>query len=171
MILNILGCLFLGLCIVAAMTDINRLKIPNWLNLSLVALFVPAAALSGLPLAMIGGHLVIAALTFLVSFGLFGFNVLGGGDAKMIPAVMLWMGPTAALPFLLNMGLIGGLLALALLMARQAIPSVFVPGAIRAPFENGAGVPYGVAIAAGAILAASETPLLTDLLSQISGFN
>ncbi len=134
MLLNILGCLFLGLCIVGAMIDVNRLKIPNWLNITLAALFVPAALLSGLPVQMIGGHLMVGALAFLISFGLFAFNILGGGDAKMIPAVTLWMGPSAALLFAVNMGLIGGVFALLILLVRNAMPAALVPVAIRAPF-------------------------------------
>ena len=38
MILTILGGLFLALCVFAALHDVNRLTIPNWLNLTLAAL-------------------------------------------------------------------------------------------------------------------------------------
>ena len=47
MILAILSSAFLALCVFAAMHDVNRLTIPNWLNLTLAGLFVPAAAVSG----------------------------------------------------------------------------------------------------------------------------
>lgn len=171
MLLNLLGSVFLALCVVAAMIDVNRLKIPNWLNLSIAALFVPAALVSGLPIEIIGGHIVTAALAFLVAFGLFAFNVFGGGDAKMIPAVILWLGPSASLPFLYYMGIVGGVFALFIFMVRRAMPAAVLPGLVRAPFEEGAGVPYGVAIAAGVILSASHSPILANLLSQISGFN
>ena len=168
MLLNIIGCVFLGLCVIAAMIDVNRLKIPNWLNIMLAVLFVPAAFLSGLPLEMIGGHVVVGALAFLAAFGLFAFNILGGGDAKMIPAVALWMGPPAAVIFIVYMAVIGGACALLILAVRNVVPAALVPGAIRAPFEEGAGVPYGVAIAGGAILAAHATPLLSNLLMQFT---
>lgn len=111
---------------------------------------------------------MVGALAFLLSFGLFAFNILGGGDAKMIPAVALWMGPAAALPFVMYMALIGGAFALLILLVRNAMPAALVPGAIRAPFEEGAGVPYGVAIAGGAILAGYATPLLSNLLMQFT---
>lgn len=167
MILSILGGLFLALCLFAALHDINRLTIPNWLNLSLAALFIPAAALSGLPLEILGGHLLAGLAAFVVAFGLFAFGIFGGGDAKMIPAVMLWIGPSAALEFLLLMAVMGGVCAVFILLVRNTVPAAILPAPIRAPFEDKAGVPYGVAIAAGVFLTAPETPLLTQTLSQI----
>ena len=82
MILSILGGAFLALCVFAAMHDVNRLTIPNWLNLSLAGLFIPAAAVSGIPMEIIGGHLMVAALAFLVAFGLFAFNIFGEGTPR-----------------------------------------------------------------------------------------
>ncbi len=164
MILNILAGLFLALCLLAAIHDVNRLTIPNWLNLSIAGLFVPAAAVSGLPLEMLGGHLMVAALAFLIAFGLFAFNIVGGGDAKMIPAVMLWLGPSASMEFLFTMAVTGGLCAMVILLVRQTIPAAVVPGPIRAPFEEKAGVPYGVAIAAGVFMASPVSPILSQTL-------
>jgi prepilin peptidase CpaA len=51
------------------------------------------------------------------------------------------------------------------------MPVEVVPGAVRAPFEEKAGVPYGVAIAAGVFAAGSQSPFLTDVLSRISLFS
>ena len=163
MILNILGGVFLALCVFAAMHDVNRLTIPNWLNLMLAGLFVPAAAISGVPMEIIGGHLMVAALAFMVAFGLFAFNIFGGGDAKMIPAVMLWLGPDAGITFIFVMALAGGAFALLILSVRRLMPAAALPGLIRAPFEENAGVPYGVAIAAGVLVAAPASPFLANL--------
>ncbi|HPE47670.1 MAG TPA: prepilin peptidase [Hyphomonas sp.] len=171
MILALLGCVFLALCVFAALHDIHSLKIPNWLNLTLAGLFIPAAALSGLPLELVGAHLLVGAAAFLVAFGLFAFNIFGGGDAKMIPAVMLWVGPAAWLEFVMGMALAGGVLALIVLLVRKTVPAVLLPGAIRAPFEDEAGVPYGVAIAAGVFLAAPQSPILSQVLSQFGIFS
>lgn len=167
MILTILSCVFMGLCVFAALHDINRLTIPNWLNLALAGLFIPAAAVSGLPVEMIGGHVLAGLAAFVIAFGLFAFGVFGGGDAKMIPAVMLWLGPSASIPFLITMALVGGLCALVIVLVRNAIPAAIVPGPIRAPFEEKAGVPYGVAIAAGVFFASPASPILTQTLSQL----
>lgn len=167
MILSILGVIFFGLCLYAAVHDFSCLKIPNWLNLAIVVSFIPAIALSGLPLEMVGGHIIAGVAAFVVGYGLFGFGIIGGGDAKMLPGVLLWMGPDAAMPFMFFMALAGGALTLCLLLMRKAVPAEIVPGKIRASFEEKAGVPYGVAIAAGAFAAASSSPLLVDLVNQI----
>ncbi|KCZ48364.1 A24 family peptidase [Hyphomonas pacifica] len=170
MILIILGSLFLALCVFAALHDINRLTIPNWLNLTLAALFIPAAFVSGLPLEILGGHLLAALCAFVIAFALFAFNIFGGGDAKMIPAVMLWIGPNAAMDFLFAMALAGGACAMIILLVRKTMPVEVLPGAVRAPFEEKAGVPYGVAIAIGVFVAGPETPFLTEALSRIGFF-
>lgn len=170
MILAILGGVFLALCIFAAVHDVNRLTIPNWLNLTLAGLFVPAAAASGLPPEILGGHVLAGMCAFLLAFGLFAFGIFGGGDAKMIPAVMLWIGPSAAITFLAYMAIIGGLCAMIILLVRKTMPVEVVPGPVRAPFQEKAGVPYAVAIAAGVFAAAGDTPFLTEFLNQFSNF-
>ena len=167
MILSILCGLFLALCLFAALHDINSLTIPNWLNLTLAGLFIPAAAFSGLPIEMLGGHVLAGLAAFVIAFALFAFGIFGGGDAKMIPAVMLWVGPSASMEFVLAMALVGGLCALVILSVRNTLPAAVLPGPIRAPFEENAGVPYGVAIAAGVFFASPASPILTQLLSQI----
>lgn len=171
MILAILGGVFLALCIFAAAHDVNRLTIPNWLNLTLAGLFIPAAAVSGLPPEIIGGHVLAGLCAFMLAFGLYAFNIFGGGDAKMIPAVMLWIGPDAAITFLPSMAIYGGLCAMIILLVRKTMPVEVVPGAIRAPFEEKAGVPYAVAITAGVLAAAGDTPFLTGILNQMSIFS
>ncbi|MDP1555609.1 MAG: prepilin peptidase [Hyphomonas sp.] len=167
MSLILLSGLFLALCIFAALHDVNRLTIPNWLNLTIAALFVPAALVSGLPLEILGGHLLAGGLAFVIAVGLFAFRIFGGGDAKMIPAVVLWMGPGAALPFAYWMALVGGACALLLLVGKRSVAAASVPGFMRAPFEPKAGVPYGVAIAGGAILAGGASPLLARFYEAI----
>jgi prepilin peptidase CpaA len=170
MILIFLSGLFLSLCVFAALHDVNRLTIPNWLNLTLAGLFVPAAFASGLPLEIVGGHLLAGGLALVIAFALFAFRIFGGGDAKMIPAVVLWMGPAASLPFVYWMAVAGGLCAAALLVSKRMVPAEAVPGFMRAPFEPKAGVPYGVAIAAGAILAGAASPLLASFYAAL-GFS
>lgn len=167
MILSILGVVFFCLCLYAAGHDFSCLKIPNWLNLAIAALFIPAAGVSGLPLEMVGGHVIAGVVAFVLGYGLFAFGIIGGGDAKMLPGVLLWLGPDAALPFLFYMAMAGGVLTLCLIIARKAVPVEIVPGKIRASFEEKAGVPYGVAIAAGAFAAAASSPLLVELVNQI----
>ncbi|MEL6567521.1 MAG: prepilin peptidase [Pseudomonadota bacterium] len=151
----------LSLCIFAALHDVATLKIPNWVNASIAGLGISALAVSGLPLVDMGWHLLIGLIAFAISFALFSFGVFGGGDAKMIPAVALWMGPVAIVPFLVWTAFIGGGIALVGLAARYAPLPQTTPSWVTNTLSRGEGVPYGVAIAGGALLAAIHSPLLT----------
>lgn len=173
-LLSAICVVFCLLCVFAAISDIRSLKISNKLNLAIVALFVPAALFAYLigdfPIALIGGHLLSAAIAFLIGFALFSFRIFGGGDAKMIPAVMLWLGPGAAIPFTFYTALFGGLTAIIVLTVGKFVPAEALPGAIRGPFQADEGkhnVPYGVAIAAAALLCANTSPLFFQLVNQI----
>lgn len=128
----------------AALGDLRRFRIPNRVPLLLLAAFVPAALAGG----MTGGewlsHLGTGVISFIVAATLFALGVWGGGDAKLFPAVALWIGPAGLLRFLLVMGVVGGLVALAVLAGRRAEAGDFRP-ALRSR------VPYGIAIAAGGL--------------------
>ena len=82
MILVILGGVFLALCLFAALHDVNSLTIPNWLNLTLACLFVPAAVFSGLPMEIIFGHVLVGLATFVIAFGLLPSAFSGEGTQK-----------------------------------------------------------------------------------------
>ena len=47
------------------------------------------------------------------------FGVMGGGDGKLIAAAVLWTGPETIMPFLLLVALMGGVLALIILLYRR----------------------------------------------------
>jgi prepilin peptidase CpaA len=94
---------------------------------------------------------------------MFAFGWIGGGDAKLFAACALWLGWSASLSYLAITGLAGGALAVALLGMR----SVWLrPIAARGPawFNRlatpGAGVPYGVAIAFGALAAFPQSAIM-----------
>ncbi|MBI1251609.1 MAG: hypothetical protein GC189_09075 [Alphaproteobacteria bacterium] len=146
---------FLALCLIAAATDIARMKIPNWVSLALIALYPLAALTAGAGWAQIGWHFAFGLLVLSLSFGLFSIGVLGGGDAKLIPAVAVWTGAGAFLHFMIGMTLAGGALALALLAARAAFaPADGRPAFINRLLSKERGAPYAIAIAVGAINAA-----------------
>ena len=78
----------------------------------------------------------------------FHFNMMGGGDVKMITALALWLPFAPLLTMLMVMSIAGGLITLVMLIESKIKKS---DGAVE--------VPYGVAIAFSAILALRE-PLL-----------
>src|SRR3546814_5725555 len=80
---------------------------------------------------------------------------MGGGDVKMIGAVMLWIPLPLFMPMLMIMAIGGGILSAAMLIPMQFRPSHKV-----------AEVPYGVAIAAAGQIgrAHDSTPVTNALL-------
>ncbi len=147
---------FPALAIVAAMRDATSFTIPNWISLALIALFFPTALLLGASLTQIGLAVAVGFGALIVGMGMFAAGWIGGGDAKLFAAAALWLGWSALLPFLAVTALAGGALAFSLLVMRSGW---FRPvtiglrgwiGRLATPGEN---VPYGVAIAIGALVA------------------
>jgi prepilin peptidase CpaA len=95
---------------------------------------------------------VIGAASLLAGFAIFSFRLIGGGDAKLFAAAALWLGPTGILAFLVFTAIAG--LCVALLML--AWSAVSIESEVRGgPLLGGMKpvLPYGYAIASGAILA------------------
>ena len=108
MILSLFAMSFFALCLIAALIDIETLTIPNWLNGWLAFLFIPAVIVAAPGWETIGWHVMVGAIAFIISVALFFLGVYGGGDAKFIPAALLWIGPAGVAPFLVVTALAGG---------------------------------------------------------------
>ncbi|KQZ50488.1 hypothetical protein ASD54_09650 [Rhizobium sp. Root149] len=149
------------LLIYAALGDLLTMKIPNWLSLTIVCLFILAAWLSDMSAAAIGYSLGVAVAVFAVCFLLFVLNVMGGGDAKLLTALALWFGLTPALlVFLVNVAFAGGVLTLAILAIRWKSHLVTDRGVwLPASLTTAKKIPYGIAIAAGALMAMPQAPI------------
>jgi prepilin peptidase CpaA len=123
--------------IVAAVTDLLKRHISNWLNLG-IALAAPLFwIVSGMTLwpEMIG-QIGLAAIIFTIFAGLFAIGAMGGGDVKLLTALALWMPWLTFLELLVIMSIAGGLLTLLMMINKQIRKT---EGPIK--------VPYGVAIA------------------------
>ncbi|NWG52303.1 MAG: prepilin peptidase [Hydrogenophilaceae bacterium] len=153
---------FMAVCallVAAAFWDLATMTIPNWLSLTVAALFPVAAVAAGLPWWVIAFNIGFGLAALLGCFFLFNANVLGGGDAKLIPAAAMWTGAAGFAPFAIVMTLCGGLLALVLLVLRRLMkPAEGQPAFLNRLLDRKRGAPYGVAIAAGAIFALMQTP-------------
>jgi prepilin peptidase CpaA len=152
--------------IAAALSDATTFTIPNKLTIALAAAFFPVALILGLPVQTIGACAAVGVLALIVGIGLFALNWCGGGDAKLLAACALWLGLPAILPFLFAMSVVGGLLALTLVFARKTALGALVPsgpawlGRLLEPTEA---LPYGVAIAVGALIAFPSSPVVQAL--------
>lgn len=150
---------FAGLLIYAACSDVASLTIPNWVSLALVAVFALAGLATGLSLAELGLHFLFGFCVLAVGFFLFHANILGGGDAKLLAAVAVWTGFVGLPEFLLSTAMAGGMIAILLMTARRfAGPPVLYPGFIERLLTPKTGLPYGVAIMAGGLMAAPSLP-------------
>lgn len=157
---------FPALVLAGALKDALSFTIPNWIPLALLAVFPLAGLAAGLPLATLGLHLGAGLATLVIGMAMFALRWVGGGDAKLAAAVALWLGWPAALAFGFYAALAGGGLALLLITLRSAaLRPVVLSGPrwmIRLA-EPGEGVPYGVALAIGALVAFPDSPLAAAL--------
>ncbi|HEY2749905.1 A24 family peptidase [Phenylobacterium sp.] len=157
---------FPALVIFAGLRDATTYIIPNWISLALVAAFPVAALALGLPLPTIALQFGIGAAALVLGFAMYAVRWIGGGDAKLFAAAALWIGWPAAVTYLGLTGIAGGVLAVALLGIRSAYVRPFIPSGPRwlaRLIEPGESVPYGVAIAAGALAAFPASALFARL--------
>ncbi len=158
--------LFAGLLIYAACSDVASLTIPNWVSLAMAGAFPVFALAGGAPLGAIGLHLLLGFGMLVIGFCLFQFNIIGGGDAKLLAAVSVWTGLGALAPFLLWTALSGGLFAIILLLARShTLMLAAAPPFIYRLLTPKTGVPYGVAIMIGGLMAIPSMPLISGALT------
>jgi prepilin peptidase CpaA len=161
----------------AVFFDVRERLIPNKVTVSgLVAGLVLGTLLEGgLPTEALSG----AALALVLAFSIYALGGFGAGDAKLVTAVGAFVGPGGLLSVLVYGALFGGLLALLNAIRRGAIIGLlantrnlvshwFTRGraGYHTDINSGGGhsLPYGVAIAAGAVLAWVFPLSLTGLL-------
>ena len=151
--------LFPALMAYAAASDLFTMTISNRVSLILIAGFAVLAVASGMPLAVLGMHVGAGALVLVAAFACFAFGWMGGGDAKIAAAVGLWFGFDNLLDFLLYSSLFGGALTLLLLQARQwPLPATLCKqGWLLHLHHKETGIPYGIALAFGALLIYPQT--------------
>ena len=159
--------IFPTLAIIGALKDLTSYTIPNWISLALIAAFLPVALISGASLGQIGLCLIVGFCVLVLGMGMFAAGWIGGGDAKLLAAGALWMGWPGAFMFLAYTGLAGGFLTMAVLTLRSGYLAPAVAGApawVRKLGETGGAVPYGVAIAIGALAAFPQGALALAVL-------
>lgn len=132
----------------SAISDIRTRRIPNAAVISVIGLYVLWAIVhsgQGLP-----GALAASGMAFVVCFAMYIFKVWGAGDAKLFVALALFTGLNLLLSFAVTTALAGGLMVLARLAVDPG--RAFLAWHMRGRLNDGRGVPYGVAIALGALI-------------------
>ena len=147
--------------IFAGVRDLTTMTIPNWLTSALALSFFAVAPLAHMPLAEIAQHTAVAAVTLLLGMAFFAKGWIGGGDAKLMAAVALWLGWAQALPYFVIASVLGGGLTLLILGYRNLPLPAFVlrqAWAMRL-HDRAEGVPYGLALAAAGLLIFPDTEI------------
>ncbi len=145
---------FPALLALAAGWDLASYTIPNRLSLAITAAFAVFAVSVGLSGAQIGLHLAAGLVALAAGIALFAAGFIGGGDAKLFAATALWFGFHDLPAYGLTAAVLGGGLTLAILAARRMpLPA----GLMRQEWivrlhDRRSGIPYGVALATGALV-------------------
>jgi prepilin peptidase CpaA len=135
-------------------SDVRRLIIPNGTCILIAVMFLPTALLSGMEFSAVAWHYAVGAGLLVVAIGLFFRGLIGGGDAKLLAAAGIWTGPGDLWAYIGLVAVLGGILAVVILMAQKFRNSIPILGAI--PWLGGDApdaqpTPYGVAIGLAAV--------------------
>lgn len=140
--------LLLVVSLFASWSDAYHRRIPNWLcALTALAGLSFALAAGGLP--ELGSHALHAGIALVVGMVLFRIGAFGGGDAKFYAAIAAWFTWGQAVGLLLAVALCGLVLLLVWFTYRRLAGKPLK----RFATEPGDSLPYGIAIAAGAMTA------------------
>jgi prepilin peptidase CpaA len=157
---------FVGVLLIAALTDLRARRIPNLLTVTGFALALVLRSAAG-GAAVVEG-LLGAGLALAVMLPLFAMRGVGGGDAKLLIVVGAFLGPKGFVVALLATAIVGGVMSLAAAARRSVVlPALFNTGdLLKWVFTLGrrgerttllspgaVSVPYGVAIAVGSAVA------------------
>ncbi len=152
--------LFPAMMAFAASSDLLTMTIPNRVSLIMIGGFVLLALATGMSMEQFALHIGAAMLVLAVVFGFFAFGWIGGGDAKLAAVTALWFGFDHLLNYAIYGSLFGGALTLMLLQFRAVPMPAILLGREWAErlHKPGGGVPYGIALAAAALVIYPDTP-------------
>ena len=149
----------------AGFLDFRDRRIPNWLTVGSLLLALVLRLAAGFPSFLDGSG--GAGLGLVLGVLLFAIGALGGGDGKLLIAVGAFFGIDGFVGATLAIGILGGLLGVVVAVRRGVILPAMLeaggmlkrwvrfrrtadPKTVKSP--GAVTVPYGVAIAAGALV-------------------
>ena len=147
-----------GVCVLSAVSDLRGMTIPNQHSLIILGAFVACYGILWVfgrddVFFSLSSHILAVVIMFLITLAMFAFKLIGAGDSKLASVLALWVGLKGLIPFIFYMSVAGGLLGLSALALKKWKP-------IKEPKANSwvarvqggeSKVPYGVAIALGAL--------------------
>jgi prepilin peptidase CpaA len=155
-----------ALLVAAAVWDLTSFTIPNSFNLTLLVLFAIFAGLvalsgDGMSWQQAGLHVLAGLIGLIAGMALFAKGWIGGGDAKLFAVASLWLGWNALFEYAVMASLLGGVLTLTLIALRRVpLPAFLMRYEWLARLcDRKAGIPYGVALSAAALVVLPNTEL------------
>lgn len=152
----------------AAASDLLTMTIPNRISLALLGAFGVLAVVGGMSLHAVALHAGAGALVLCVMFACFAFGWIGGGDAKLAAATALWLGFGPLVDYMVLAAVAGGVLTAAVLFLRWApvpVQGFGLPWLTRLQ-ESKSGVPYGIALAAAALIVYPQSEIWTAAFAR-----
>jgi prepilin peptidase CpaA len=162
---SLLPALVGALLLVASWTDLKAYRIPNWIPAAILGLYPVHILLARTPAVDVAWHAAAFAAVLVPGLALFASGQMGGGDAKLLAAVSVWVGwAVPLLHLILLTTLFGAALSVVLLLCRRAplaaLANAFLRDrgwALAVLDPETKAVPYAVAVAA-AFLALQAVP-------------
>ena len=157
--------LFPAMMAFAASSDLFTMTIANKVSLILIGGFVLLALLTGMSGHEMLIHAGVAAAVLVVAFLCFTRGWIGGGDAKLAAATVLWLGVAHLADYLVYASMLGGALTLAVIQYRAMPMPQLLLGREWAErlHRPDCGVPYGIALAIAALVVYPHTEWMTSL--------
>jgi prepilin peptidase CpaA len=109
---------FVGLLIAVAISDLRSLTIPNRYSVAIALLYPIYAVAAPLGVDWVDG-VIVGAIALGIGFLLFAMRFAGGGDVKFFAAVSLWAGSHHVAELAVVTALVGGVLALVMIIRRR----------------------------------------------------
>ena len=143
--------------VAAAYSDLRHMRIPNSFALLAVAIFFLSAPFL-LPLDVLLVRIGIAAAALALGFLAFMLRMLGGGDAKMFAALLLFV-PTETMSLFLLIFSAALVFGIALMPVLRALPNAAATGWVS--LQRDARFPMGISIALAGLAHAPAVSLLS----------
>ena len=163
--MSIIHSVYLFLFVLCAVYDIISLKIPNFLVVPIIVLFfVTVIVWDGEIQVWI--HIVVAVVMLCIGAALFYFDLIGGGDAKLVTAAVLWAGSDSLGSYFFIFGIAGLLISLLFLSLRPGLEYFALRAKIALKGEkylpksliSGAHIPFAVPIAIASVWISFQLP-------------
>lgn len=164
----------------SALSDFKTMTIPNIYAGGIVLAFIPAFFVDMLiaPDGMVffmswKSHLAAFGVVFVLTFILFSARIIGAGDSKLCAAFALWVGVPGLASYLFYMAIVGAILGIAtkLMMTKPFIKEPREGSWIALAQAGHSGLPYGIAILAGAIIAFAQLGYFSpEKLALLAGY-